>query len=157
MLQTLFWLFQCSKNPRCILKKKSHSNICQVTMGSDMKWAIVYLRPHLKTSSESANAFQVGLFLLLMYLNNYLNENLMKFRYVFLKDHENMKQSFTFEATKGQLNSEWIYEVIVSPKMPTKNYRDFNPGILLEGRAEISVFFGWHFGINDELIKSFWI
>ena len=23
--------------------------------------------------------------------------------------------------TKGQLNSEWIYEVIVSPKMPTKN------------------------------------
>ena len=24
---------------------------------------------------------------------------------------------------KGQLNSEWIYEVIVSPKMPTKNYR----------------------------------
>ena len=27
--------------------------------------------------------------------------------------------------TKGQLNSEWIYEVIVSPKMPTKNYKDF--------------------------------
>ena len=25
-------------------------------------------------------------------------------------------QSFT----KGQLNSEWIYEVIVSPEMPTK-------------------------------------
>ena len=24
---------------------------------------------------------------------------------------------------KGQLNSEWIYEVIVSPKIPTKNYR----------------------------------
>ena len=23
--------------------------------------------------------------------------------------------------SKGQLNSEWIYEVIVSPKMPTKN------------------------------------
>ena len=29
--------------------------------------------------------------------------------------------------TKGQLNSEWIYEVIVSSKMPTKNYRDFCP------------------------------
>ena len=28
---------------------------------------------------------------------------------------------------KGQLNSEWIYEVIVSPKMPTKNYKDFCP------------------------------
>ena len=26
---------------------------------------------------------------------------------------------------KGQLNSEWIYEVIISPKMPTKNYKDF--------------------------------
>ena len=31
----------------------------------------------------------------------------------------------------GQLNSEWIYEVIVSPKMPTKNLKDFCPGSLL--------------------------
>ena len=29
--------------------------------------------------------------------------------------------------TKGQLNLEWIYEVIVSPKMPTKNFPDFCP------------------------------
>ena len=29
--------------------------------------------------------------------------------------------------SKGQLNSELIYEVIVSPKMPTKNYQDFCP------------------------------
>ena len=29
--------------------------------------------------------------------------------------------------TKGQLNSECIYEVIVSPKMPTKNFLDFCP------------------------------
>jgi hypothetical protein len=28
---------------------------------------------------------------------------------------------------KGQLNSEQIYEVIVSPKMQTKNYKDFCP------------------------------
>ena len=28
---------------------------------------------------------------------------------------------------KGQLNSEWIYEVIVSPKMQTKNDKDFCP------------------------------
>ena len=34
---------------------------------------------------------------------------------------------------KGQLNSEFIYEVIVSFKMLTKNYRDFCPGSLLEG------------------------
>ena len=28
---------------------------------------------------------------------------------------------------KGQLNSEWINEVIVSPKMPTKQFTDFCP------------------------------
>ena len=32
-----------------------------------------------------------------------------------------------FDVTKGQLNSEWIYEVIVSPKMPTKTFKDFCP------------------------------
>ena len=36
--------------------------------------------------------------------------------------------------TKGQLDSEWIYEVIVSPKMPTKKFKDFCPGSsLLQG------------------------
>ena len=28
---------------------------------------------------------------------------------------------------KGQLNSEWIYQVIFSPKMQTKNNKDFSP------------------------------
>ena len=28
---------------------------------------------------------------------------------------------------KGQLNSEWIYEVIVPPKMPTKSFPDVCP------------------------------
>jgi hypothetical protein len=32
-----------------------------------------------------------------------------------------------FRIGKGQLNSESIYEVIVSPKMPMKNYQDFCP------------------------------
>ena len=36
---------------------------------------------------------------------------------------------------KGQLNSERIYEVIASPKMPTKNLKDFCPGRLLEVRG----------------------
>jgi hypothetical protein len=36
--------------------------------------------------------------------------------------------------------------------MPTKNLKDFCPGSLLEGRAEI---FGWYFGRNDDLINSF--
>jgi hypothetical protein len=35
------------------------------------------------------------------------------------------------------------------------NERDFCPGSVLEGRAEISAIFGWHFGRNDDLINSF--
>ena len=69
----------------------------------------------------------------------------------------NLKISQTYLLTKGQLNPIWIYEVIISPKIPTKNYRDFCPGSLLEGRAEICVIFGWDFGRNDDLINSFWI
>ena len=55
--------------------------------------------------------------------------------------------------SKGQLNSEWIYEVIVSPEIPPKNYRDFCPGSLLEGRADIFVIFDWYSGRNNDLIK----
>ena len=58
---------------------------------------------------------------------------------------------------KGQLNSEWIYEVIVSPKTTNKYFKDFCPGSLLEGRAEILKIFGWNFGRNDDIINSFWI
>ena len=41
--------------------------------------------------------------------------------------------------TKGQLNSEWIYEVIVSPKMQTKNYKDF---CLTKQTRIVAPFFG---------------
>ena len=58
---------------------------------------------------------------------------------------------------KGQLNSEWIYEVIVFPKKPTRNLKDFCPGSWLEGRAEILQILGWHFWRNDDLKSSFWI
>ena len=58
---------------------------------------------------------------------------------------------------KGQLNSKWIYEVIVSPKMLTNNYQDFFPGSLVEGKTEILVIFSWHFGRKDDLTNSFWI
>jgi hypothetical protein len=49
---------------------------------------------------------------------------------------------------KGQLNSELIYEVIVSPKMPTKIFPDFCPGCHLE-----NVWLA--FWRNDDLINSF--
>ena len=66
-------------------------------------------------------------------------------------------EEFFWGDPKGQLNSEWIYEVIVSPKIPTKNCRDFCPKSLLQGLAEISVIFGWDFGTKDDLVNSFWI
>ena len=37
------------------------------------------------------------------------------------------RRIFQIDSSKGKLNSEWIYEVIVSPKMPTKNFKDFCP------------------------------
>ena len=57
--------------------------------------------------------------------------------------------------TKDQFNSELIYDVIVSPKMPIKNLKDFCPGSLLEGRAEILQIFGWHLGRKYDIINLF--
>ena len=68
------------------------------------------------------------------------------------KRYQNSCQKFYI---KGQLNPECNHEVIFSPKMATKNFNDFCPGSLLEGRAEISVIFGWDLGRNNDLINSF--
>ena len=86
-----------------------------------------------------------------------------------------------FISAKGQLNSEWIDKVIVSPNIQTKNYKDFCPTIQtrivalilviflvsvgsffgydpsLFGRAEILVILDLHLGRNDDLINSLWI
>ena len=40
------------------------------------------------------------------------------------------------QVAKGQLNSEWIM-MSSFLTLPTKNFKDFCPGSLLEGRAEI--------------------
>ena len=69
----------------------------------------------------------------------------------------NELKTMSRDISKGHLNSEWICEVIVFPKMPTKHFVDFCPGSLLEGRAEIFVIFGWLLGRNDDFINSFWI
>ena len=108
---------------------------------------------------------------------------IVKIKWTVLKTR---KEEIWLPVAKDQLKSEWIYEVIVSSKIPTKNYRDFWPGSLLEvsksrkqiiksqilpktpqfafeiywpleDRAKISVIFGWDFGRNDDLINSFWI
>ena len=49
----------------------------------------------------------------------------------------------TKEIPKGQLNSEWISEVIVSPKMETKNYKDFCPTKQTRIVALFLVIFWW--------------
>ena len=46
------------------------------------------------------------------------------------------------QLAKGQLNSEWIYEVIVSPKMPTKDFPDFCPTKQTKIVALLGGFFG---------------
>ena len=61
-----------------------------------------------------------------------------------------------FEITKGQIISEWIYEVIVSLKIRTKNCQDFCPHYTAVHRAEIRTIFRSYFGRNDDFINSFW-
>ena len=56
---------------------------------------------------------------------------------------------------KGQLYSEEIHEVIVSPKMLTKKLKYFCTGSLLEYRADILQILDWHFRRNDDLINLF--
>ena len=53
------------------------------------------------------------------------------------------KQVISVEAAKGQLNSEWIYEIIVSPKMQTKIYKDFCLTKKNEDRSTFLVIFLW--------------
>ena len=49
---------------------------------------------------------------------------------------------------KGQLNSEWIYEVTVSPKMPTKYFPDFCPERVGQKSGKILV------GVLGEMMTS---
>ena len=90
-------------------------------------------------------------------------------------------ESSDLSTSKGQWNSEWIYEVIClsqnanlklqgflsyqtnkdcSQKMTYSHQKItrkkcYDP--CLYGSAEILVIFGLHFGRNDDLINSFWI
>ena len=48
-----------------------------------------------------------------------------------------------YHVPKGQLNSEWIYEVAFSPKMPTKIFPDFCPTKETRIVALFLVIFWW--------------
>ena len=41
----------------------------------------------------------------------------------------NELKTMSRDISKGHLNSEWICEVIVFPKMPTKHFEDFCPEV----------------------------
>ena len=58
----------------------------------------------------------------------------MYHKFLILFDWANVKGKTgkTLALPKVLLNQECIDEVIVSPKMPTKNLKDFSPGSLLE-------------------------
>ena len=48
--------------------------------------------------------------------------------YVYVQSsYQNTFSYYITTLLKGQSNSEWIHEVIVSPKMPTKNHKDVCP------------------------------
>ena len=130
----------------------------------------IFHTPHV---SQCARLYHSGLSLSLLLLS------LVK---IFLKSNLNFWQQawhgLFSRDLKGQLHSEWIYEVIVSPKMQTKNYKDFCPtkqtstvakknclhspkkkcyNPCMYGKAEVIVIFGLHFGRNDDLLNSEWI
>ena len=54
------------------------------------------------------------------------------------------------DGCKGQLSSEWIHEVIASPKMQTENYKNFCP----TKQTRIVALFWWFFG---ECRHFFWL
>ena len=63
-----------------------------------------------------------------------------------VKGTKQESKSKSLDSPKGQLNSEWIYEVIISPKMKIKNYKDFCPTIQTSIVALFLVISWWFFG-----------
>ena len=119
---------------------------------NDPKWTLTYFYISYQGAIKNVKFQTIEPFCYLESAAQYTNKTLMR-----IWQLEIEKPNSSHYVLKGQLNSEWIYEVIVSSKIATKNYRDFCPGSLLEGRAKISVIFGCDFGRNDDLINSFWI
>ena len=122
-------------------------------------WEIFEINPFLAPVAigylDNVQASRVGSIQILLYKFEFL----LEYR-ICCSGCQFCNQISNLPKTKGQLNSEWIYEVIVSPKMPSKYLKDFWLGSLLEGRTEILQNFGWHFernDRNDDLINSFWI
>ena len=75
--------------------------------------------------------FYFYLFLLRCHPQNYFSGCILKAqirRFCILKKLQILTlENLVNIHTKGQLNSKWIHEVIISPKMPTKNLKDFCP------------------------------
>ena len=123
-----------------------HPVDCSLLQGAKKLYSSNMLKLKLMKSFFSGCTFFFLLILICLHTYNHKNSTSYSPNY-YNHDHHSGKDYY-IERTehtilpeiKVQLNSEWIHEVIVSPKKPTKNYKDFCPGILLEGRAESGIF-----------------
>ena len=57
--------------------------------------------------------------------------------------------------SKGQINSEWIYEIINFPKNEPKNLKDFCPMYYKNSQGRNPSNFSVHFLEIDDFINSF--
>ena len=69
-------------------------------------------------------------------LDSTRNKNYWEF---FVEKTINKSLAPRWKIHNGQLNSEWIYEVLISPKKQTKNYKDFFPTM----QTRIIALFWW--------------
>ena len=81
-------------------------------------WLLQYLKWFYNSMSEAKGRLQWVEYFLME--QSYITHRLTRYSRV----RDISIKSFSI---KVQLNSEWIYEVIVSPKMQTKNYKNFCP------------------------------
>ena len=116
---------------------------------------VAALRCLLRSSEVGrGQRWQYEIFKGLTILSEFSNSNIfLESSLLFTRDREidSQKRLAIVAISKGQLISGWIDEVTVSPKIRTKNCRDFWPH-----RGEILTIFRLYYGRNDDFINSFW-
>ena len=61
------------------------------------------------------------------------------------------------EYVKGQIKSEWIYEIISFPKNDPKNLKDMCPMYCKNSQGRNPSNFSGHFLEIDDFINSYWL
>ena len=101
-------------------------------------YSFTHVSKKLKTNIPQNQIWNINLFLYKIFGYCYIIWGLPKYSYpkrILIEHRRILLGSFNdlrgwglindLKLNKGQLNSAWIYEVIVSPKLQTKNYKDF--------------------------------